>query len=80
MTTKIARDYENDMAANDKFTEALIALENQDYELCISICEEIMAISKNIEQRLATILLTSLAGNGSAIEIKEFLDEAYNID
>lgn len=67
-------------ACDEQFTKAIEALEQSQWKLCLSICEELMAQSFSIEQRLAVMCLQGLANGQSPKVVQEYLSTAYDYE
>lgn len=77
--TNLVCDVEKARLGNKMFTHALLAIEESDWEGCLNICQNIMEVSTNIEQRIATQLLQGLANGRSVDVVNAYLDEAYRV-
>lgn len=78
--SKIVNDYRKNNRADNLFTEALIALEKNDYESATRLADEILEISISIEQRTGAMFLMSLAQTANLILTKVMLEEIYDVE
>jgi len=80
MITRIMEDAAKMEAANDLMTEALIALEAQDYLEAYEKAEDVLDISDNCEKRLAALYVQELAVREDGRIAQRILEIAYDTD
>ena len=65
--------------ANEAFTEALMALERNDYKMATDKADEVLNHSENIEQRAGALFLMTLASSADPLMVAAMLGVLYQV-
>ena len=76
----IEESLENTREADEKMTQALMALEAKNYGIALRHAGDVLTASESIEQRLAALCVQYLAIPANKYKIEEALTIAYDTD
>ena len=76
----IEESLENTREADEKMTQALMALEAKNYGIAFRHAQDVLAASESIEQRLAALYIRDLAVTANKVKVENTLTIAYDTD
>ena len=76
---KLTESMRNMEIANEAFTEALMALERNDYKMAVNKADEVLNHSESIEQRAGALFLMTLANATDPLLTAAMLGVMYQV-